>query len=101
MKHKHIVKATVYDKAGNIISVGFNSYLKTHPYQAMLAHKCHLPDKVYLHAEVAALVKARGKGYKIKIERYSKQGKPLLAAPCPICSLAIDLSGIEVVEFTS
>jgi tRNA(Arg) A34 adenosine deaminase TadA len=55
---------------------------------------------VYLHAEIAALVKARGKGYKIKIERYNKHGEPMLAAPCPICLAAIKEAGIQLVEHT-
>jgi tRNA(Arg) A34 adenosine deaminase TadA len=98
---KHKVTATVYDKQGNVLSVGYNSYIKTHPLQAKLACRCGQPEKVYLHAEIAALVKARGRGYKIKVERFNKSGDPMLAAPCPICTLAIEMAGIEIVEFTT
>jgi deoxycytidylate deaminase len=54
---------------------------------------------VYLHAEIAAIIKAKGKGYKIKIERYSNKGKPLPSKPCPICELAIKEAGIKVVSY--
>ncbi len=54
---KQSVVATVYDKQGNVVSVGYNSYIKTHPLQAKLACRCGQPEKVYLHAEIAALVK--------------------------------------------
>lgn len=97
---KHKVVATVYDRQGAVVSVGHNSYIKTHPLQARLACKCGQPEKVYLHAEIAALVRARGKGYRIKVERFNRHGDPMLAAPCPICTLAIEAAGIEVVEFT-
>lgn len=77
-----------------------NSYSRTHPIQAKYAAKAGEPYKIYLHAEIAALIKAKGKGYKIKIERYNASGKPLLAAPCPICMLAIQTAGIELIEHT-
>ena len=53
---KHKVTATVYDKQGNVLSVGYNSYIKTHPLQAKLAYRCGQPEKVYLHAEIAAQI---------------------------------------------
>ena len=97
---KHIIKATVYDRNNNVISIGFNSYSKTHPLQYHYAAKAKQPEKIYLHAEIAALIKAKKKGYRITIERYNKQGKPMLAAPCPICLLAIKEAGIEIVQHT-
>jgi tRNA(Arg) A34 adenosine deaminase TadA len=99
-RKRHLITATIFDRKGNILSVAQNSYQKTHPLQAKWASKCGEPYKVYLHAEIAALVKARGKGYKIKIERYNKHGEPMLAAPCPICLAAIKEAGIQLVEHT-
>jgi len=77
-----------------------NSYSRTHPVQAKYAAKAGEPYKIYLHAEIAALVKAKGKGFKIKVERYNTSGEPLLAAPCPICMMAIRAAGIELIEHT-
>ena len=98
---KHKIKATVYDKKGRVLSQGVNSYSKTHPQQSELANKCNLQHKIFLHAEIAALVKVKsGTPHKIKIERYNKTGEPMLAKPCPICELAIKEAGISVVEYT-
>lgn len=95
------VTATVYDRKGNILAVGKNSYEKTHPKQYFYAKKVGEEKKVYLHAEIAALVKCRsGKPYKIKIERYDKMGNPKNAKPCPICELAIKEAGISFIEYT-
>jgi deoxycytidylate deaminase len=92
--------ATVYNKRGNIIAVGKNSYTKTHTIQSKYAKRVGEIHKVYLHAEIDALIKAQGKGYKIKIERYGKNGEPKNAKPCPICELAIKEAGIKFVEYT-
>ena len=99
---KHVVTATVYDKRGRILAVKENDYQKTHPKQARLANQVGLHHKIYLHAELSAIIKAqkRGDPYKIKIERYDHNGNPAMAAPCPICQLAIKESGIKFVEFT-
>lgn len=58
------------------------------------------PKRIVLHAEIDALIKCKGDAYKIKIERYDRAGNPKMAAPCPICSLAIKKAGIRMVEYT-
>lgn len=100
MRLRQELVATVYDKRGRILARCKNSYTKTHTKQAHYANMVDLPEKVFLHAEIAALIKARGKGHKIKIERYGKNGDPLLAKPCKICELAIREAGIHFVEYT-
>ena len=98
--HFHI-KATSYDKRGKILSVGHNSYIKTHPKMYEYALKMNQPYKIFLHAEIAALIKIRnGEPFKIFIERYGKNGEPKLAAPCPICLEAIRQAGIQRIEYT-
>lgn len=99
-KSKFELVATVFDRKGNILSKATNSYQKSHTIQARYAKRVGLEDKIFLHAEIAALIKCRGIPYKIKIERYSKKGEPLLAKPCPICELAIKEAGIHIVEYT-
>lgn len=94
------IKATIYNKRGRVLSVGYNSYSKTHPFQYKLALRVGLKEKQYLHAEISALIKCREEPYKMVIERYGKDGKPLLAKPCPICQMAIEESGVRVVEYT-
>ncbi len=101
MTTKLTIKATVYDRKGRILSTGVNSYVKTHPKQQHFANCANLPEKSFLHAEIAALVKIRhGVAHKIKVERYGKSGQPLNAEPCPICKLAIKAAGISFVEYT-
>lgn len=101
-KKRFEIKATVYDKRGRVLAVGVNSYSKTHPLQAKYAVQVGLDDKVFLHAEIAALskLKSHHRPYKIVVERYLCSGKTALAKPCPICYAAIRAHGIQRIEFT-
>lgn len=99
--NKHNIKATIFDKRGRVLATGYNSYKKTSPIQAQYGRRVNQPSRIYLHAEIAALVKVKhGIPYKIKIERYDRHGNPKLAAPCPICSLAIKEANIKFIEYT-
>lgn len=102
-RQKYDLVAKCYDKKGNLLSEAMNSYKKTHPLQAYFAEKVGLPDKVFLHAEIAAILKAgKKKIHRIEVERYSKRtGRPLNARPCPICQEAIKAFGINEVSFTT
>lgn len=101
-KKRFSLKAIIYDKRGKILSIGENSYVKTHPMQAKYAQKVGLPDKIFLHAEMHAIVKCKdlSKAHKIVVMRFDENGKPANAKPCPICRSAIEASGIKVVEHT-
>ena len=102
MKKRYFVLAKCYDKKGRLLSVGFNSYTKTHPIQRYFARKVGHEQKEYLHAEIAAIIRARDHAiYRITIEQYDNQGYPANARPCPVCQEAISAYGIKVVEFTS
>lgn len=93
--------AKVFDKRGRLLSSGTNFPKKTHPEQARRAAQMGQDYKVFLHAEISALVKIRdGIPYKITVERYGKKGQPLNAKPCPICELAIKEAGIKRIEYT-
>jgi len=95
------ITATCYTKQGQIISKKSNSYVKTHPLQKQIAIKVGHPKKEYLHAEIAAIIAAKHhKIHKIKIERYNKDGKEMLAKPCPICQWAIKSYKISIIEYT-
>ena len=94
-------KATIYDKRGNILSIGYNSYTKSHPYQAKLAALVDEPYKIYLHAEIQAIVNLRGgKPYHLHVERFNKRGLPMNSKPCKICQQAIKLAGIKEVTYS-
>lgn len=105
MTSRQDITATIYNKRGHIISVGKNSYEKTHPLQAYHAKKVGLPEKQFCHAEIAALLKCRSLNmlhlaHTIKVTRFTKCGEEAMAKPCPICQSAIEEFGIKNVIYT-
>lgn len=94
------ITALAYDKKGNLLSVGKNSYVKTHPLQAYYGKKAGKPNAIYLHAELSALLKARSPVHKLVVVRYTEDGKPALARPCKSCQLAIKDFNVKRVEHT-
>ena len=102
MCKKHHVTAIIFDKRGRPLSIGQNSYIKTHPLQLKMAEKVGLPEKKFVHAEVHSIIKCRdlSKAHKIVVMRYNKNGEPVNAKPCKICEQAIALTPIKVIEHT-
>lgn len=103
MTAQQVISAIIYDRRGMILSIGKNSYVKTHTLQAKFAKKLGLEDKVYLHAEIDAILRCQdlSRAHRIFITRFNKHGKPALAAPCVICAEAIRaLTQIKIIEFT-
>lgn len=96
------VTAIIYDKKGRVLSVGKNSYTKTHPAQARHAKKVGLERKIFIHAEVDSIVRCRdlSRAHKIVVSRITKDGSFANAKPCPVCESAIKEAGIEHVEWT-
>jgi len=94
--------AIIKDKKGNVLSIGTNSYVKTHPYQAKCAKEAGLPEKIYLHAEIDAIIRCTeiSKAHSIHIFRKGKSEKFLLAKPCPVCVNAINRTPIKKVFHT-
>lgn len=97
-----LLTAIIYDKRGNILSIGKNSYVKTHPLQAWYARRLGEPTKIFLHAELAAIIKCRKatSASRIAVFRYGKDGTPRNARPCRICTQAIKEFGIKEIEYT-
>lgn len=60
MCKKHHVTAIIFDKRGRPLSIGQNSYIKTHPLQLKMAEKVGLPEKKFIHAEIQSIVKMQG-----------------------------------------
>lgn len=100
MSKKYEITALAYDRRGRLLSVGRNSYVRTHPLQAKYSRQAGRPQAVYLHAELAALVKARAPVHRLVIMRYHINGQPALAKPCPACQLAIKEFNVKIVEHT-
>lgn len=89
-KHRHVLVAHAYDKRGRLLAVATNSYKKTHPLQADFAEKVGHPDRQFLHAEIACLIRCKDQPiHKLMVWRYDRDGQLLCAKPCPICMEAI------------
>ena len=100
---KQKIYAIITDKRGKILSQAGNDYIKSHPTQRRLAKSVCLDECIYLHAEIAALIKVKKpipKHSKIYISRVGFNGEAILAAPCPICQHALMLAGISEIYHT-
>jgi tRNA(Arg) A34 adenosine deaminase TadA len=99
---KQVLTALLFDKKGKLLSIGRNNYLKTHPLQAQCARQVGEPERIFLHAEIDALVRLKdwSRAYKIVITRHTKDGLPALAKPCKACLHALSLAGIKHIEHT-
>lgn len=96
----HKIGAIIVDGKYNVISTGYNKR-KTHPKQYYYA-KSYDVNKVFLHAEIDALIKNRKqKPHAIVVARKKKNGDNGIAAPCPICRAAIIEAGIREIIYTT
>ena len=88
---------------GRVVAKGVNQDTKTHPLQARLAELVGLEEKIYLHAEVAALIRCRSDVDTIVVARLGgHEGDELRnARPCPICTLALEQAGIKHIYYTT
>ena len=84
---RYRITAILFDKKGRPLSIGKNSYTKTHPIMARESAKHGEPYKVFLHAEIDAIVRCRDmeKAHRIVVMRFDANGLPVNAKPCPIC----------------
>ncbi|MEM4258089.1 MAG: deaminase [Candidatus Thermoplasmatota archaeon] len=97
--HDTKMGCVITDRRGRIVAEATNMH-KTHPLQHRHAVKVQQPNKVYLHAEIAALVKCREQGHTLYVGRWRGDGIIGLAKPCPICFSAIHEAGIREVVYT-
>lgn len=99
---KHQITATIEDKAGHVLSSAKNNYNKTHPLQAHFASNVGEPSRIFLHAEIAALIRLpkNSKPYKIVVSRFLKNGQPANASPCRVCQAALKHWNIFKIEHT-
>lgn len=96
------ITAFLYDRAGNVLSVGKNSYTTTHALQVKYARKVGLPDKRFLHAEIHAIAQCQdlSKVDRILVTRFNKAGQARMAKPCRICEAALRDLGVSKIEYT-
>tara|TARA_B110000503_G_scaffold134866_1_gene214477 strand:+ start:1139 stop:1573 length:435 start_codon:yes stop_codon:yes gene_type:complete len=87
--------AILLDKRNRVISAGVNSYERTHPVQYWAAKNAskvfnepNLEKKIFGHAEIISLIKAREDAETIVVCRIGGHGKKELrmSKPCKICT---------------
>lgn len=94
------IGCVITDKKGRILSRGYNKIKKSHPVQAKYASDTNLPEKIFLHAEIDALIKLKEPPHTIYVGRRNKNGEYAIAKPCSICSAAIKDTPIMRVVYT-
>lgn len=101
-RQRQDMTALIYDKRGRVLSIGKNSYVKTSTHMSHHARLVGQPEKIYLHAEVAAILKCKdlSRAWRIKVFRFFKDGEPANAAPCAVCRSAIAATSIRYIEHT-
>lgn len=97
---KKKVGAVLLSKNKVVVSAT-NLETKSHPLQARFAERVGLHEKIFLHAEIAALVKCKEECDTIVVARVNPQNKLRMAKPCPICALALEEAGIHKVHYTT
>ena len=86
---RHRLFSIVTDKRGRVLGQGHNDYNKTSPVQKKYGSKFTSEDAQYLHSECRAIIKSKGKGYRIYVGRVTNSGKQGLAKPCLSCMAII------------
>jgi deoxycytidylate deaminase len=82
-------------RGSRLVSVGFNSYVRTHPVQSAFAGRTS--KRNYLHAEIDALLRSKGLATTLTVVRINKRGQLVPSRPCSICQAAINSYGIKEV----
>lgn len=88
-------------KKNRVIATAVNLEKKSHPLQARFADRVGLSPKIFLHSEIAALIKAREDADTIVVARVNPQDKLRNSCPCKICTLAIEEAGIENIWYST
>lgn len=97
------VIARALDKKGRVLATRTNSYTLSHPVQKHYAVLAGRPEAIFVHAEIATLIacKAANKNvHTLLIARVNNAGEPIKAAPCEICSIAIEQFGVKKIIHT-
>ena len=102
-RKRYEIIASTFDKKGNLIASGMNSYKKSHP---LMQHFSGLagehPDKVLTHAELQAMLRSKGKEvHSILVQRFDAFGNPKMAKPCRTCQKMLEAFEVKVVRYTT
>lgn len=101
MSRKHLILAKALDKRGRLIASAHNNYTKSSPLMKHFAKLAGQPDRIFWHAECLAIARCGDKTpHTLIVERFDYEGKPALAKPCKVCTLAIKEYGVKKVRYT-
>lgn len=96
------VGCALFDKRGVLCGHGFNEP-KTHPLQAKYALRVGRPGRIYLHAELAAILDnrrgVREAPHLACVVRLGKGGELRASFPCPVCLAALKHVGVKKVLY--
>lgn len=93
------VACVLLGSGGEPIGSSTNS-LRTHPMQAKWSSRAGQPLRVRLHAEIGALVRAKGEEPTTAIVvRVNKAGEFVKSFPCPICLGALQHFGCREIVY--
>jgi tRNA(Arg) A34 adenosine deaminase TadA len=90
-------------RKSKIIATATNLENKTHPLQAQFAQKVGLKEKIYLHAEINALIRARENADTIIVARIGGHSHNELrnSKPCPICRMALKMNNVHKIIYST
>ncbi len=99
---RKLVGALLLQK-NKVITQAVNLDTKTHPTQAKYAKRVGRKQKIYLHAEISALIKCRSQCDTIVVVRLGGHGHNELrnAKPCPVCELALKEAGVNNIIYST
>jgi len=99
---KQRLSAICVDSKGRVLSRAVNNYKRSHPLFKHFAESVgESPERIFLHAECSALLKARTKVVEtIYVARVLKDNSIALAKPCKICTAALKAFGVKNVVYT-
>jgi len=89
-------------KKNRVIATAVNQETKSHPVQAHWAQRVGRPQKIFLHAELSALIKAREQADKIIVVRVggNNYSELRMSKPCPVCSAYLRECGVKHIHYS-
>lgn len=90
----------VLAKGSNVISVGFNHWGTR---QIIERHRHIRPNNDTVHAEIHAILgvsKEEAAKCTLYVGRFTKEGRPANAKPCPLCQTILKEMGVKRVFYT-
>jgi tRNA(Arg) A34 adenosine deaminase TadA len=90
-------------RKNKVIVTATNLENKTHPLQAQFAQKVGLKEKIFLHAEINALIRAKEDADTIVVARIGghSHNELRMSKPCPICQMALEMSQVRKIIYST